>query len=123
MGTFEASPIITALISSPNASLNGGAMMELQSGLEVTHYPQHTMGMCDHCCVSSYCRKKKNGCTCRVLRVGSELHTMSLPFSPTAMTLLFPRCIPAMGHYTSAVSCFQEGRIENAFIAVRCGMC
>lgn len=59
MGTFEVSPIITALISSPNASLNGEGMMELQSGLEVTHYPLHTMGMCEHIVVFCLIAGKK----------------------------------------------------------------
>lgn len=118
METSEVSPITTALIRPPNAFLNGRGTVELQWGLEVTHPP----GTLWAACVLSHCRKKK-GCTCRVLRVGSELHTMSLPFSPPSVTLLFPRCIPAMGHCVGAVVYFQEGRIAYASVVIRCSMC
>lgn len=58
MGTFEVSPITTALISPPNAFLNGRGMVALQSGLEVTHHPWHTKGFL--CFVLLQKKKKKD---------------------------------------------------------------
>lgn len=56
MGTFEVSPITTALISPPNAFLEW--KVALQSGLEVTHHPWHTKGFL--CFVLLQKKKKKD---------------------------------------------------------------
>lgn len=73
-------------------------------------------------CVLSYCRKKKK----KKKAAPAESYgkgSMSLPFSPTSMTLWFPHCIAAMGHYVGAVAYFQEGRIAYAFTVIHCSMC